>query len=399
MTVRAVAEYKGNFSENVEFGYGLKKSDIGYSLAENWNWISHNVENAVSVSEFAGDGVSRILSQTEEVVRDPKYGLVGNLSELNPLEAYKVCVSDASWTGRISGVSFDPATPVKLCKGWNWIGCPTDDSSLLINDLLANAGAEEGDMLVGLDGFEQVDADGSWKGTLSSMSPGAGYMYFSNSEKEFVYNIVPAKETTLPTRSANMSPWVADNHRYPSVMPVTAVVDGMKDALAESGAYHVGAFCGDECRGVGMYVDGVVMINVHGNPGDKIAFRMMSAAGKRSDSVVSVDFEEYPLGSLSEPYEIGFSGSVSVEGVSDSGYDVVVENGVLTVKGDLSGVASVEVYDLSGIRVAASSSVEDGVLTFGALQPGAVVVVIRTDNTCVYRRIMVDEYSSGPFVF
>lgn len=389
MTVRAVAEYKGNFSENVEFGYGLKKSDIGYSLAENWNWISHNVENAVSVSEFAGDGVSRILSQTEEVVRDPKYGLVGNLSELNPLEAYKVCVSDASWTGRISGVSFDPATPVKLCKGWNWIGCPTDDSSLLINDLLANAGAEEGDMLVGLDGFEQVDADGSWKGTLSSMSPGAGYMYFSNSEKEFVYNIVPAKETTLPTRSANMSPWVADNHRYPSVMPVTAVVDGMKDALAESGAYHVGAFCGDECRGVGMYVDGVVMINVHGNPGDKITFRMMSAAGKRSDSVVSVDFEEYPLGSLSEPYEIGFSGSVSVEGVSDGGYDVVVENGVLTVKGDLSGVASVEVYDLSGIRVAASSSVEDGVLTFGALQPGAVVVVIRTDNTCVYRRIMV----------
>lgn len=389
MTVRAVAEYKGNLSENVEFGYGLKKSDIGYSLAENWNWISHNVENAVSVSEFAGNGVSRILSQTQEVVRDPEYGLVGNLSELNPLEAYKVCVSDASWTGRISGVSFDPATPVKLCKGWNWIGCPADDSSLLINDLLANAGAEEGDMLVGLDGFEQVDADGLWKGTLSAMAPGVGYMYFSNSEKEFIYNMVPAKDTPLPTRSADMSPWVADNHRYPSVMPVTAVVDGMKDALAESGVYHVGAFCGDECRGVGMYVDGVVMINVHGNPGDKITFRMMSAAGKRSDSVVSVDFEEYPLGSLSEPYEIGFSGSVSVEGVSDDGYDVVVENGVLIVKGNLSEIISAEVYDLSGIRVAASSSVEDGVLSFGALHPGAVIVVIRTDNTCVYRRIMV----------
>lgn len=395
MTVRAVAEYKGNLSENGEFGYGLKKSDIGYSLSENWNWISHNLESAVNVSEFAGDGVSRILSQTQEVVRDPKYGLVGNLSELNPLEAYKVCVSDASWTGRIAGVSFDPSMPVKLNKGWNWIGCPTDEARLSISDLFAYADAEEGDMLVGLDGFEQVDADGTWKGTLSSMAPGVGYMYFSNSEKEFVYNIVPAKEELLPasrvdlTRSADVSPWVADNHRYPSVMPVTAVVAGMKDALAESGSYHVGAFCGDECRGVGMYVDGVFMINVHGNAGDKITFRMMSASGKRSDSVISVDFDEYPLGSLSEPYEIGFSGSVSVDGVSDGGYDVLVENGVLTVKGNLSEITSAEVYDLSGIRVAASSLVEDGVLSLGALQPGAVIVVIRTENACVYRRVMV----------
>ncbi|MDE6400321.1 MAG: hypothetical protein K2L68_05605, partial [Muribaculaceae bacterium] len=97
---------------------------MNYTLAENWNWISHNMENAVAVSEFAGEGIVRILSQTEEVVRDPKYGLVGKLLELNPAEAYKVCVSDASWTGRIAGVSFDPSAPVRLNKGWNWIGCP-----------------------------------------------------------------------------------------------------------------------------------------------------------------------------------------------------------------------------------------------------------------------------------
>ena len=67
----------------------------------------------------------------------------------------------------------------------------------------------------------------------------------------------------------------------------------------------------------------------------------------------------------------------------------MVENGVLAVKGNLSEITSAEVYDLSGIRVAASSLVEDGVLSLGALQPGAVIVVIRTENACVYRRVMV----------
>ncbi|MDE6532282.1 MAG: C10 family peptidase [Muribaculaceae bacterium] len=387
MTVKAVAEYKGNVSENMTFGYELKRTDMNYTLAENWNWISHNMENAVAVSEFAGEGIVRILSQTEEVVRDPKYGLVGKLLELNPAEAYKVCVSDASWTGRIAGVSFDPSAPVRLNKGWNWIGCPVDDASLLITDLLANAEAEEGDMLVGLDGFDQVDADGVWKGTLSSLTPGHGYMYFSNSDKEFVYNMVPATEASLPTRSESVSVWVADNHRYPSVMPVTAMLTGCESGDASD--FEVGAFCGDECRGTGVYVDGVVMINVHGNAGDEITFRILSPNHGERVSVSSVRFDEMPLGSFGVPYEINLSESVSVDDVFEDGCEIVTDNGEIRVKGDVSGLESVEVYDLSGTRLALSTEVADGGISLSGLAPGVRIVVVRIDGRAIYRKIMV----------
>ncbi|MDE6339537.1 MAG: chitobiase/beta-hexosaminidase C-terminal domain-containing protein, partial [Muribaculaceae bacterium] len=198
MTIKAVAEYKEYSSDVVVFDFELKKANVNFNLAENWNWISHNAENPVAVADFATEGVSSILSQTQEVVRDPKHGLVGNLSELMPTEGYKVFVDRSAWSGNISGVAYDPVKTVKLNKGWNWIGTPVDDGSLLISDLLASLAAEEGDMLVGLDGSVQADAEGIWKGTISHMAPGVGYMFYSNSDKEFVYNLVDEHDSKAP---------------------------------------------------------------------------------------------------------------------------------------------------------------------------------------------------------
>ena len=185
LDIKAVAEYKGNISDIVDLAFELKKVNLDYNLAQNWNWISQISENAVAVEDFATDGIESILSQTQEVVRDKNYGLVGSLKEIAPAVGYKVSVSSDSWNGNVAGVAFDPNVSVKLNKGWNWIGTPIDEGSLLIEDLLAALKAEEGDMLVGLDGFVQADADSIWKGTLSHMVPGEGYMFYSNSDKEF----------------------------------------------------------------------------------------------------------------------------------------------------------------------------------------------------------------------
>ena len=394
MTVKAIAEYKGNVSESIELDYELKKVNLNYDLAKNWNWISHNAENAVAVADFAGDkGISNIVSQTQEVIRDPKLGLVGNLKELLPTVAYKVCVADAGWTGSVSGVAFDPIATVKLQRGWNWIGCPIEDGSLLVADLLSDLKAEEGDMLVGLDGFAQADAEGAWKGELSSLEPGVGYMYFSNSDKEFVYTLTPASEEEAPARAEAPSKargvWMADNHKYASVMPVTACLVRGDGSKVDGEEYAVAAFCGNECRGVGVWVDGVVMINVHGNAGDHISFRFITPMDEEMLSATAMRFEEMPVSSFSNPYEITIEGSSAIGSIYDDSYDVICENGSISVKGDLSAVKSVEVYDVAGVRIAMASKVDNGQLTVGNLEPGVVIIVVRTEDSSSYRKVLV----------
>ena len=173
LTVKAYAKYKDYASDVVSLDYMLRKTNMDYALEEGWNWISHNVENAVAVDSILSADVDRVLSQTQEVIRDPQLGLVGTLTELKPLEAYKVFTKGAVQNNNVAGVSFDPSAAITLNKGWNWIGCPVDEGSLNVSDLFSNLAAEEGDMIVGRDGFMQLSAEGEWIGDLGHLEHGA----------------------------------------------------------------------------------------------------------------------------------------------------------------------------------------------------------------------------------
>lgn len=382
MNIKAVAERKGNVSDVVDMNFELRKTDINYALAKNWNWISHNAEEAVAVADFVTAETGRILSQTQEVVRDANLGLVGTLTELKPAEAYKVFMNDASASG-IKGIAFDPTSTITLHRGWNWIGCPVDEASLLISDLFAGLNAEEGDMIVGLEGFEQADAEGVWSGTLTSLVPGEGYMYYSNSDKEFTYNVAPAssRKPSVAVQNNLTGHWVVDTHRYPSVMPVTATL-----AAADLEDYAVGAFCGDECRGIGVMVNGVLMINVHGVPGDQISFRYITPADEEIISESSMIFGEKPVGSIADPCRISMNGTSALDALSQGDLKIVAENGTVSLAGDCSKVKSVEVYDMSGARVAYAAG---GDIKIRNVAPGFCIIVVRTADSVSYSKILV----------
>ena len=390
MQVKAVAEYKGNYSDVVDLDFELKTANVDYALAQNWNWISHFAESPVAVAEFATEGVDAVLSLNEEVIRDPKHGLVGNLKQLAPVSGYKVQVSGDSWNGKVSGIAFDPAASVKLNEGWNWIGTPVDEGSLLIEDLLAGLEVEEGDMLVSIDGFVTADADGAWKGTVSHMEPGAGYMFFSTSAKEFVYNVVAAHDSEAPVKApvaAIEGYWTVDNHKYAYAMPVIASLEGIDGAYVDAEEYTVAAFCGDECRGIGAVVDGLVMINVHGNEGDVISFRLIGDDRREMVAASTVVFEERPEGSLAAPFSISLNGAVSVGEISADSFDVVYSDGSFIVKGDVSDVKSVEIYDLSGKLLAKGNG--SGKLSVGAIDGSVVTVVIRKADSSSSVKVVV----------
>lgn len=393
MTLNAVAIYKEYTSQDTVLTFQIKKVDVNYDLPQNWTWISHNMQDGVNVVDFAADNsVSRILSQTQEAVRDPKLGLVGNLKELAPAVAYKVCVADAAGAkANVTGYAFNPNAPVKLHAGWNWIGCPVDDASLLISDLLANIEAEEGDMIVGLEGVEEVDADGNWAGTLGKLTTGNGYLFFSNSEKEFSYNLVSAEASdakAAPTRSDDETPWSLDIHKYPSVMPITAVAvdtDGFDADLAD---YKIAAFCGNECRGIGIIVNDVLIINVHGNAGDDIVFHFIGADNREMITASGLTFKEIPVGKFSDPYTITLDAVASVGSIMVDGYEIITENGAIVVKGDFSANATVEVYDLAGNRLATSAA-GNGTVTIDGLEPGIRLIVVRNGANVLHSKVLV----------
>ncbi|MDE6512148.1 MAG: chitobiase/beta-hexosaminidase C-terminal domain-containing protein, partial [Muribaculaceae bacterium] len=351
LTINAVAEYKGYVSDPVVLNFELKKANVEFNLEGEWNWISHFADTPVAVADFATEGVEMIRSLEKEVVRDPNFGMIGSLKELLPVEGYKMNTSGEAWNGNISGIAFDPSATIKLNQGWNWIGTPVDDGSLMIADLLASLEAEEGDMLVGLEGFVQVDADGAWKGTVSHMVPGTGYMLYSNSDKEFVYNLVAAHDTEAPAKApvtAVEGYWTVDNHKYASVMPMIASLEGVADIED----YQVAAFCGNECRGIGAVVDGVVMINIHGKTGDIISFRFMNAENEEMISSTAIAFEEKPEGTFANPFSIAAADATAVGVVNADSFGISYENGSFIINGNLSDVKSIEIFDLGGKMIA-----------------------------------------------
>lgn len=380
LTVKAVAEVNDNISPTVEMMYELKKTSITYSLAEGWSWIAHNAENAVGVERIMDENIERILSSTGEAYRYGDSYISGDLIALNPVEAYKVFAPSGA-AATLEGIAFDPATTVALDEGANWIGIHAESGSMTLHDLFANLQPDEGDVIVGREGFAQADADGNWVGNLERMQLGRGYIYFSQSAKEFTYNMAASEETDEPVAetTAEDIPWTVECGRYSSVMAITASVVEDNGIPADENNYAIGAFCGDECRGIGTGIDGLSMISVFGEPGDMINFRILSTAtGEEVELMQTLVFEEKPVGTLAEPYTIDMTATSALDEITNDGIRITVENGLISVGGNTDSVKRVEVYDVAGVREASAIAGES--MTFTRLGAGVHIVVVYTLN-------------------
>ena len=287
-------------------------------LAEGWNWISQNQNTALS-AETLKPKAQRIVSQTEELYKDARLGWSGDLTELQPTEMYKVQMSSAA-SVQLSGLLYNASfRTVPLRKGWNWMGYPVA-KTMTPAEALAKLEAEENDALIGQDGMAQYSG-GQWTGTLTTMQPGQGYMYRSASDKELFLNAT-AQASSRSNFAQSIVPnpptpedWTVDKRRYPNVMGIVADLyrNGQKEDADE---WTVGAFAGEECRGVAQNVDGRLMMNVYGQGGEQIVFRAMY---RESGEVVAISEQEAfradLLGSVSEPYQLTIG---AVTGIVDN---------------------------------------------------------------------------------
>ena len=321
MTLKVMAVgVNGSESEVKEYAYTIKQTSMNIALAEGWNWTSHNQSADMEVSQLQTDDISRVVSFGAEMVKDPVLGFVGNMESVNAEEAVKIKTAQATALS-VTGEMYNPyAHAISLAEGWNWIGYPLGQT-MEVGEALSILEAEEGDRLSTLEGYAEY-SDGAWIGTLDVMVPGKGYLYKSASDKDFTYNdaiVSKAKSLYASRLQTKSDPWTVDIHAYPNMMCITAdLFEG--DIKADADKYCIAAFSGDECRGVGEYVKGIIFLSVYGDKSVPLTFLAADrATGEVYDIQESVDFNADVLGSVKAPFAFHLGEASGVNAIEADG--------------------------------------------------------------------------------
>lgn len=309
-----------------------------FSLAEGWNWFSHNLSAGIDTGLFTNN-CSEMRSQQKSLVLDEDNVWTGELNTFSPAMGYKVHAGKTHDV-TVKGLAFDVMQPVAVATGWNWIGCPLSNATVL-ESALGDYRASEGDEIVGQTEFA-VYSGGEWHGTLTSVQPGQAYMLKSAMGQAFRWNALSksrkAQRRYAAQENDDEGEWLADAHAYPEVMNMIATLDcGSEMTLPES--YKVAAFCNGECRGVGNATDGQLFMTIHGDAEERISFIVELPDGERYDVMETAMFSPLALmGSVASPYRLTISEST----------DIVNTQGTSRIK-------AIRYYTVSGQRLEATA--------------------------------------------
>lgn len=279
-------------------------------LAQGWNWASHVMESPLSVLEFDDNNVQRVVAQTKEAYNDKKYGLTGSLTSLSAGQLFKIYMTkEATYT--FEGSFCNATLPVALKTGWNWVGYTQAAANTIAEAVTADY-ADEGDIIMGQQGFSLYE-NGVWAGTLTTIEPGAGYLYWSNATKAIRFSEVPetaAKRRGKPALMVN-NDYAISASDYPDVMGIVATLR-MDGAEADLNEYIILAYADGVCRGVGQTIAGHCFLTVYGNGGEPLQFKAVNRIDNTVYDVAESDiFSLGVKGSLATPVVMHISGQSS----------------------------------------------------------------------------------------
>ncbi|MBQ8158786.1 MAG: chitobiase/beta-hexosaminidase C-terminal domain-containing protein [Prevotella sp.] len=377
-------------SETAEFTFKLKKTTMGYNFNEGWTWVSHNFEQPVAVKEFAPTA-ELIVSQTEEAINDPVYGLMGTLKELQPAQAYKVKVL-ATKENVLTGYEYNALSKsIDVTNGWNWIGYPISQT-MTLDEAFAFFTPMEGDYVLGQDGFAEY-VDGKWTGGLEGLKPGKGYLFKSGKADEIIFNttIVSVAASRIDKHiSLNDAPWACDKYAYANLMPMTAQLyqDG---APVKADEFVVGAFAGTECRGIGIWKDDKVLMNIVGDNKEDITFIAANLTdGRFFDITESVQFHVDNVGSWCLPYALHIGKEATgIKELYDELEVTPVFSDHITVSAGGRTISKMSLTNMSGRVVLIADNLGTGaVIPTGTLSEGVYVATVVADGQTYYKKIL-----------
>ena len=372
------------------------------SLVEGWNWWSTFIEqegiNGLEMLENSlGASGIRIQGKNASVDRIEYEGNVywyGSLNSINNEQMYKIRTNSACSATVVGDAADLGDHPITINSGWNWIGFPSSQS-LSVETAMSGFTPEANDVIKGRGGSTTYLSTGEynlWYGTLTTLEPGQGYMYKSNSSssKTLTFQSGRNGEAKAVAESSLFEPMV-DN--YANNMLITAVVE-INDEELRSDDFELAAFVGNECRGSVrlMYVEAldryVAFLLVFGDTEEPIGF-VLSDGQTESYSQESITYTSDGLvGSLTNPTTLHFG----TFGTSDQQLQHVSvypnpSNDVFNIEG--SDIRKIEVADVYGQVVIAKEMKGDRMqIDLNDCANGTYLLRIVTNNEIVTNKLI-----------
>ena len=393
-------QIKGDRSFMAVFAPGNAQSTM---LSEGWNWYSTYIDvkgesGFEMLTTNLGSNALAVKSQTGFSMYYEEYGVWdGSLNTFDNEQMYMIQMSSAHTLTISGGISDASVIEFTLQPGWNWISYPSNSETSLA-DALAAFTPSDGDYLKSQTGFAAYYEGFGWDGSLVTLSPGCGFMYFnsSSSAKTLTYTINDSRGDVGANVSTDRNHWQPNVYGYQNNMNITAVVTLDGEELA-SEDYEVGAFSGDECRGSARLVYNentgryVVFMTVYGDTGDALYFRLYDAAADTEYPYFANNAETFVpnaiVGNLFEPYVVSFSFDGIIEDEA-AGIDIYPNPVGVGCEVSLNGFYErVQVVNSMGVVVKEYENVDH---LDGFESPGLYIIMISDGKSVIYKKLMVE---------
>lgn len=368
-------------------------SDLKINLTEGWSWISVNtndsgVKDPNLFFESALNNIKQIIGKNSELTNTGNK-LEGNLSTIEPT-TYKI-KSNSDCEIIINANVLEPEEfPINLKTGWNWIPyIPV--VNLNIDDAFDNFTPSENDVIKSHTQFS-IYSNGKWNGTLKALAPNKGYLYYSNNPTILHYSPSRAGIKSEDTQNLeSFSNFTASPSLYPHNMTIVAKVF-RDDKEALEGVYTVAAFCGNECRGTGIYENDLLYITIHGNYGDKINFVAKENSTNEDWEIVETnELSEIHLGNTSEPFKLNiYSETTSIDLDEISNSFNIYPNPVrdtLYISGETDDILGIKIISTDG-HILISQNEYVGGIDVTSLENNVYIIAISTQNGVIYKKFI-----------
>lgn len=385
-------------SDTITVQWHQDSVSLTLNLAEGWNWFS----------SYLVDEPNRNVASFLQPIQSSVDSLCGNtpvVSALSLKESYKIRTNQSvqhTWYGIACNAD---ESLVTLQQGWNRIGYPLSYVTNLTNtwsDFLPS----EGDIIKTYEAFS-VFHGGQWIGTLQTLSPGDGIMYYTQSARTMQFAVANAHLDIHPVSRRILNENLPLNtavHRYPDNATLIAVLKDTAEQEMTEGVYTVMAYVANEMVGIGSYVNGQIHMLIYGDMeiASPVRFNAYNHITQQTETIAEqLTFSNEPTGSIMTPFVFHLlpQSATDLMTCTYSGQYAVYPNPVrdrLYVTGETENIRSLAIYSLDGVVVARFAAVTEAGLPVGNLVDGTYLVAIETaDGEIHIRKIIKQNLSSA----
>ena len=403
-TVTEDAAFIANFNENQ-----IENTQVS-NFSEGYNWWSTYIEqeslNGLGMlQEGLGDNGVTIRSQANGYTDNyAGYGWYGSLTSINNQSSYRVITNAPCSVTMTGAIAMPSQHPITLGQGWTWIGY-VPSTTMSVDAAMANLDALQGDRLKSQQGYADYYAGYGWFGSLSTIEPGMGLMYYSTNGNPVTFTYPDSNrggEMRANLTSEN-NHWKPNTYAYPDNMTVMAVIE-LDGVEVTSDNYELAAFVANgECRGSVKltYAEPlhryVAFLTISGKDAAELSFRLYDpeTGMEYYDAEESLNFIANAIvGEANHLYVVHFRGTASMDEFANRVriYPNPVNGGErfsIGMNVDVKSPVRVEIINALGAIVSVETSTQAPASIVAPITAGVYTLRITCEEGTCYRKMIV----------